>query len=64
VLSEDIVAVIQSMRRNQFYKSRTSYADHALWQDVYHVAWGDVVIYLKLTADVVTEFCVLSFKEK
>ena len=62
--TEDILAVVQSMQRRHFYKSMTTYADHTLWQDVYHVPWGQVVIYLKFTADTVTEFCVLSFKEK
>jgi motility quorum-sensing regulator / GCU-specific mRNA interferase toxin len=33
----DMIAVIQSMSRAQFYKSMTSYADSAIWQDVYHV---------------------------
>ncbi len=61
---EDIVAVIQSPGRDQFYKSMTSLADNTVWQDVYHVPWGSVVVYLKFTADVVAGFCVLSFKEK
>ena len=62
--AEDILAVIQSMQHQHFYKSMTSYQDHTVWQDVYHVPWSQVVIYLKFTADLVTEFCVLSFKEK
>ncbi len=42
----------------------TTYADHRSWQDVYHVPVSGMVIYLKLQADVVTEFTVVSFKEK
>jgi hypothetical protein len=34
------------------------------WQDVYHVPYGGLVLYVKFVADVVTEFRLLSFKEK
>jgi motility quorum-sensing regulator/GCU-specific mRNA interferase toxin len=48
-----------------FYKSMTSYNNSRQWHDVYHVpADGDLTIYLKFTDDVVTEFVVLSFKER
>jgi motility quorum-sensing regulator/GCU-specific mRNA interferase toxin len=60
----EIVATIQTMDRTQFYKSMTSYADHRVWQDVYHVPSAAGVLYVKFTADVVTEFLLLSFKEK
>jgi motility quorum-sensing regulator/GCU-specific mRNA interferase toxin len=52
------------MQRNQLYKSMTSYADHRIWQDVYHVPSAAGMLYVKFTADVVTEFLLLSFKEK
>jgi len=60
----EIVATIQTMERTQFYKSMTSYADHRIWQDVYHVPSPAGVLYVKFTADAVTEFLLLSFKEK
>jgi motility quorum-sensing regulator/GCU-specific mRNA interferase toxin len=60
----DMVATIQTMRRGQFYKSMTAYADHRVWQDVYHVPSSAGVLYVKFTADLVTEFLLLSFKEK
>lgn len=60
----EIVATIQTMRRAHFYKSMTSFADHRIWQDVYHVPSSAGVLYVKFTADVVTEFLLLSFKEK
>jgi motility quorum-sensing regulator / GCU-specific mRNA interferase toxin len=60
----DIVAVIQSMRREHFYKSMTSYADHRIWQDVYHVPSDVGTLYVKFMADTITEFLLLSFKEK
>ena len=60
----EIVATIQTMQREHFYKSMTAYADHRLWQDVYHVPSSVGVLYVKFTADVLTEFLMLSFKEK
>ena len=61
---EEIVATIQTMRRSQFYKSMTSYADHQAWHDVYHVSSSVGVLYVKFTSDLVMEFLFLSFKEK
>jgi motility quorum-sensing regulator/GCU-specific mRNA interferase toxin len=60
----EIVATIQVMRRSHFYKSMTAYADSRLWQDVYHVPSPVGLLYVKFTADAVTEFLLLSFKEK
>ena len=60
----EIVATIGGMHRRQFYKSMTSHADHRIWQDVYHVPSAVGVIYVKFTADAVTVFLLLSFKEK
>jgi motility quorum-sensing regulator / GCU-specific mRNA interferase toxin len=34
---DDILSIIQTIQPSQFYKSMTSYADQAVWQDVYHV---------------------------
>ena len=60
----EIVATIKGMQRSQFYKSMTSYVDHRIWQDVYHVPSPAGVLYVKFTADAVAEFSLLSFKEK
>ncbi len=60
----EIVATIQTMQREHFFKSMTSYGDHRVWQDVYHVPSEAGALYVKFTADVVTEFLLLSFKEK
>jgi motility quorum-sensing regulator/GCU-specific mRNA interferase toxin len=60
----EIVETIQTMQREHFYKSMTSYADHRLWQDVYHVPSSVGGLYIKFTADAITEFLLLSFKEK
>jgi len=34
----EMLTVIASLSRRQFYKSMTTYADHRVWQDVYHTA--------------------------
>ena len=60
----EIMEVIQTMERSHFYKSMTSRADHRVWQDVYHVPSDAGVLYVKFTAGVLTEFLLLSFKEK
>ena len=60
----EIVDKIQTMQRGHFYKSMTTYADFRLWQDVYHVPSPVGMLYVKFTADAITEFLLLSFKEK
>jgi motility quorum-sensing regulator/GCU-specific mRNA interferase toxin len=60
----EMVNTIQAMQRAHFYKSMTAYADSRLWQDVYHVPSPVGLLYVKFTADAITEFLLLSFKEK
>jgi motility quorum-sensing regulator / GCU-specific mRNA interferase toxin len=60
----EIVATIQSMHRAHFHKSMTSFGDHRIWLDVYHVPSEAGMLYVKFTADVMTEFLLLSFKGK
>lgn len=60
---DGIVLVVQSMTRPQFYKSMTSDLDSSIWQDVYHVPHGDIVIYVKFTTDS-GGYLLISFKEK
>lgn len=60
----DIHAAIQSMERKHFYKSMTSYGDRHIWQDVYHVPYQGLLLYIKFTQGTITEFALLSFKEK
>jgi Motility quorum-sensing regulator, toxin of MqsA len=60
-----IAKVIQTIERHMFYKSMTTHADHRVWQDVYHVpVENGPTLYVKFQANVVTEFTVMSFKEK
>ena len=59
----DVVCVVQSMKRSHFYKSMTAFADHRVWQDVYHVPWESFLLYVKLTVDDQGRL-ILSMKEK
>ena len=59
-----IVETISGIERSMFFKSMTTFADHRVWQDVYHVPARGLTLYIKFQADVITEFTVMSFKEK
>ncbi len=59
-----IVETILGIERRMFYKSMTTFGNHRVWQDVYHVPVRGLTLYVKFQADVLTEFKVLSFKEK
>ena len=41
--------VVSTMQLKHFYKSMTSYANHKIWQDVYHVPCGDIILCIKFT---------------
>ena len=60
----DIYKVVATMELKHFYKSMTSYANHKIWQDVYHVPYENMILYVKFTQNVISEFTLLSFKEK
>lgn len=60
----EVLATVQAMQERHFYKSMPSLGEVAVWQDVYHVPYGGLVLYIKFRADVITEFQLLSFKEK
>ncbi len=63
LLLADVVGIIQTMTREQFSKSMTSFADPRIWQDVYHVPLEGTVPYVKFTSDS-RGYLVISFKEK
>ena len=46
------------------HKSMTTYADHRIWQDVYHVKTHGLEIYIKVTYRPGSGPPVISFKEK
>ncbi|MBP6534115.1 MAG: type II toxin-antitoxin system MqsR family toxin [Arenimonas sp.] len=58
---EGMLAVVEALTSDDFYKSMTTHADHRVWQDVYrpHTLAGEV--YLKLT--VIDDVLIVSFKE-
>ena len=60
----DIKDAVQSMSHKHFYKSMTSYQNHHIWQDVYHVPYKGLILYIKFTQGTITDFALLSFKEK
>ena len=55
--------VIFQLQTRMLYKSMTTYADHRIWQDVYHISSRDMEIYIKVTyrSDGIPP--VISFKE-
>lgn len=59
-----IVDVILGLDQRMFVKSMTTNADHRIWQDVYNVPAGDLTLYVKFQANVLTSFTVMAFKEK
>ncbi len=64
---EDMIEVLQRLRRKHFYKSMTSDKNPRIWQDVYHIEAdclrGTVIIYTKLQINDKAGV-VISFKEK
>jgi len=40
----DVVMIIQGIARSHFYKSMTAWENSTIWQDVYHVPRGDIVL--------------------
>ena len=61
---EDMIEVIQALETRDFYKSMTSYANHRVWQDVYHSEHGDRELYLKFSVKANGDYLLISFKEK
>lgn len=60
----DVVTLVNRLERKHFFKSMTGFHDHRQWHDVYHLPDEGSVLYVKFTDMVVTEFILLSFKEK
>jgi motility quorum-sensing regulator / GCU-specific mRNA interferase toxin len=59
-----VALTIRLVDRAMFVKSMTTYADHREWQDVCRVPVEGLVPYVKFQADAVTEFRLVSFKER
>lgn len=64
---QDVVDVVKTMTPKHFYKSMTTYGDHRVWQDVYHVPDSGLVLYVKFQDTSASDrpgFMVMSFKER
>jgi motility quorum-sensing regulator/GCU-specific mRNA interferase toxin len=61
--SAEMLAVVAALTRRNFYKSMTTYADHRIWQDVYHAATpARKEAYIKITLR--ERAPVIQFKER
>jgi motility quorum-sensing regulator / GCU-specific mRNA interferase toxin len=61
--TKEMLGVIASLSRRNFYKSITTFADHRVWQDVYHAATPlRKDAYIKITLR--DSAPVIQFKEK
>jgi motility quorum-sensing regulator/GCU-specific mRNA interferase toxin len=59
-----MIDVVRSLTRGDFYKSMTTHADHRVWQDVYHAAApAGKVAYVKVTGQGEGMPPVIQFKE-
>jgi motility quorum-sensing regulator/GCU-specific mRNA interferase toxin len=58
---QGMIGVVSLLTMKDFYKSMTTYADHRVWQDVYHPITKSGAVYLKLT--VIDDVLIVSFKE-
>jgi motility quorum-sensing regulator / GCU-specific mRNA interferase toxin len=56
--------VVFELQTRMLYKSMTTYADHRVWQDVYHINSQGLEIYIKVTYCSAGNPPVISFKKK
>lgn len=56
--------IVCTLKPAMLDKSMTSYADHQLWQDVYHATHQGLEIYIKVTYRPGGTAPVISFKER
>jgi motility quorum-sensing regulator/GCU-specific mRNA interferase toxin len=61
---EGVIALVDSVQRRHFVKSMTSFGDHRIWQDVYHVPYEDMVLYVKFTKDTDGFYLLISLKDR
>ncbi|OAE10396.1 motility quorum-sensing regulator MqsR [Pseudomonas simiae] len=58
----EMQAVVFELQNRMLYKSMTTYADHRVWQDVYHIHSHGLEIYIKATYCSGSNPPVISFK--
>ena len=59
---QGMLTILDALTARDFYKSMTTYADHAVWQDVYRPMTAVGRVYLKFT--LMKDVLVVSFKER
>lgn len=59
-----MLRIVGSLEYRMLHKSMTTYADHRIWQDVYHVKTHGLEIYIKATHRPGSGPPIISFKEK
>jgi motility quorum-sensing regulator / GCU-specific mRNA interferase toxin len=59
-----MLRIVYLLEYRMLHKSMTTYADHRVWQDVYHTTFQDREIYIKVTYRPGGGHPVVSFKEK
>ena len=62
--SDEMQEIVFELQNRMLYKSMTTYDDHRVWQDVYHIHSQDLEIYIKVTYRPGGGPPVISFKEK
>ncbi|WP_454564774.1 type II toxin-antitoxin system MqsR family toxin [Pseudomonas sp. AIG] len=60
----EMLEIVFELQTRMLYKSMTTYDDHRIWQDVYHINSRDQEIYVKVTYRPGGSPPVISFKEK
>ncbi|WP_256590138.1 type II toxin-antitoxin system MqsR family toxin [Pseudomonas sp. Irchel 3A7] len=61
---KEMQEIVFELQKKMLYKSMTTYEDHRVWQDVYHINSQDLEIYIKVTYRPAGGPPVISFKEK
>jgi motility quorum-sensing regulator/GCU-specific mRNA interferase toxin len=59
-----MLRIVHLLEDRMLHKSMTTYADHRIWQDVYHATFQDREIYIKVSYRPGGGHPVVSFKEK
>ena len=59
----EMLEIVFELQTRMLYKSMTTYADHRVWQDVYHISSHGMEIYIKVTYCPGGNPPVISFKE-
>lgn len=63
---EDVIAVVQALRRSDFVKSETAHSppNHRVWHDTYLISFDGMTLYLKFAGETLIDVTLTSFKEQ